>query len=246
MFYNEISSYYDQMIPFEKRLAGLQEQLAPLVRKYKITSALDIGSATGATCIALSQLGVQSAGLESAALMVKLARQRCREYNQKIFFKQADMLNRGAIDRKVEAIFILANTVSHLLNKRDLNRLLTNFRSWLEPGGLVVIQLLNYKRILSERERIVKIYNNQERTFVRFYDFGKKVISFNLLTVENRPGVCNFQLSSIPIRGWQPDEIKSALEKRKFVKIRQYGSLKGDRFIPSKSNDIVLICQKNR
>ena len=245
MFYDEISSYYDQMIPFEKRVANLKAQLESIVRTYDIKSALDIGSATGATCIALAQLGVQSAGLEQAGKMVKIARQRSREYNQKISFKQSDMRTRRAFNHKFEAIFILANTISHILNKKDLNKLLSNFKQWLEPGGIVVIQLLNYKRILSERERIVKIYNNQDRTFIRFYDFGKKIMSFNLLTVENQPGVCDYQLSTVPIRGWQPDEIKSALENQKFVKIKRYGNFKNDRFIPSKSNDIIFICQKN-
>ena len=245
MFYDEISSYYDEMIPFEKRVQNLQTQLSPLVKKYGIKSALDIGSATGATCIALAQLGVESAGLEQAGQMVKIARQHSRTYDRKILFRQGDALDRSVFNRKFEAIFILANTISHILDKKSLYKLLANFKHWLIPGGLVAIQLLNYRRILSKRERIVKIYNNEQRTFIRFYDFGEKLINFNLLTVENQPGTCDYKLSSVPLRGWQPSEIRAALEGKGFTKIKQYANLKSDRFIPTKSNDIVYIAQRS-
>ena len=245
MFYDEISEYYDQMIPLEKRIANLKKQLAPLIKKNNIKNALDVGSATGATCIALAELGVDPVGIELSSRMIKIAKEHARHAGMKIKFLKADMLDdQPNFKSSFDAIFVLANTISHLLHKNSLNRAIANFKKWLDPGGLLVIQLLNYQRILRDRQRIVKIYNNVDRIFIRFYDFGNDLINFNLLTVENQPGVCDYTMSSVPLRGWKGSEITAVLKKKGFAPIRKYGNIKGAKFDGVKSNDLVYIARK--
>lgn len=245
MFYDEISEYYDQMIPFEKRIQNLIKQLEPIVKEYNIKTALDAGSATGATCIALKKLGVEPVGIELSRKMVKIAKQHDAEMDLKIDFRQGDLLKtRPALKEKFDAIFIIANTISHLLDKRSLERLLRNFRQWLKPGGIAIVQLLNYGRIFRDRERIVKIYNNDGRIFVRFYDFGRKTLNFNLLTINNNPGFCDHSLSTVPLRGWKPGEIKEAFKKAGFAMLKTMGGFSNQKFNPSKSTDFILAAKK--
>ena len=122
MFYDEISEYYDQMIPVEKRIANLKKQLAPIIKENDIRSALDVGSATGATCIALAELGVEPVGIELSSKMIKVAREHARRAGMKIKFFKANMLyDQSQFKRRFDAIFVLANTISHLLDKKSLN-----------------------------------------------------------------------------------------------------------------------------
>ncbi|NIP42015.1 MAG: class I SAM-dependent methyltransferase [candidate division Zixibacteria bacterium] len=245
MFYDEISEYYDQMIPLEKRIDNLKKQLSPFIKKYDIKTALDVGSATGATCIALTELGVDPVGIELSSRMVKIAKEHARQAGMKIKFLKADMLDdRPDFKSHFNAIFVLANTISHLLDKKSLDRAIANFRKWLSPGGSLVIQLLNYHRILRDRQRIVKIYNNLDRIFIRFYDFGNDLINFNLLTVENQPGVCDYTMSSVPLRGWKANEITDVLKKKGYTSIRKYGNIKGVKFDRVISNDLVILARK--
>jgi glycine/sarcosine N-methyltransferase len=245
MFYDEISEYYDQMIPFEKRVHNLEKQLRGIVEEYQIKSALDAGSATGATCIALKRLGTVPVGIELSGKMVKIARRHAEDMGMDIDFRQGDLLKaRPAFQGKFDAVFIIANTISHFLDKRSLEKLLRNFRKWLDPGGMLIIQLLNYSRIFKERERIVRIYNNKERVFVRFYDFGRKTINFNLLTIVNKPGFSDYNLSSVPLRGWKPSEIRAALIRSGFVSSKMMGTFSGEKFDPLNSNDLVLTARK--
>jgi glycine/sarcosine N-methyltransferase len=245
MFYDEISEYYDQMIPFEKRIQNLEKQLKGIVEKYQIKSALDAGSATGATCIALKHLGVIPVGIELSRKMVRIAKRHAEDMGMHIDLLQGDLLKaRPAFRGKFDAVFIIANTISHFLDKRSLEKLLRNFRQWLRPRGTLVVQLLNYERIFKERERIVKIYNNNDRVFVRFYDFGRKTLNFNLLTIENRPGFSDYSLSSAPLRGWKSSEIKAALTKSGFVSTKMVGTFSGKKFDPRKSSDLVLTARR--
>lgn len=245
MFYDEISEYYDQMIPFEKRVQNLLKQLRPFVDEYNIKTALDAGSATGATCIALRKLGVEPVGLELSAKMVKIAKRHTAEMGLDIEFKQGDLLKAQPKFRgKFDAIFIIANTISHFLDKRSLEHLLRNFRQWLKPGGHVLVQLLNYERIFRDRERIVKIYNNNDRIFVRFYDFGRKILNFNLLTIENRPGFSDHSLSSVPLRGWKSSEVRETMRKIGFISLKTMGGFSGEKFDQMKSTDLVLTAKK--
>ncbi|HEQ99977.1 MAG TPA: class I SAM-dependent methyltransferase [candidate division Zixibacteria bacterium] len=247
MFYDEISEYYDQMIPVEKRIANLKKQLAPIIKENDIRSALDVGSATGATCIALAELGVEPVGIELSSKMIKVAREHARRAGMKIKFFKANMLyDQSQFKRRFDAIFVLANTISHLLDKKSLNRAIANFKKWLNPGGILLIQLLNYHRILRDRQRIVKIYNNEDRIFIRFYDFGNDLINFNLLTVENQPGVCDYTMSSVPLRGWKTHEITDILKKKSFVSIRKQGDIKGSKFDRTESNDLVLLARRRQ
>ena len=47
--------------------------------------------------------------------------------------------------------------------------------------GHLLIQIINFSRITLKNERIVKINNSKGELFIRFYDFHKKTINFNIL-----------------------------------------------------------------
>ncbi len=244
MFYDEIAEYYDQMIPFEKRVGNLQKMLKPYIEQHQIKSALDIGSATGATCIALANLGVKSAGLEQALRMVKIAREMSKKYGHDIQFRSGDMMDRvKAFEKDHDAVFVLANTISHLLDKKSLKKAFTNFRRYLANDGKLVIQLLNYTRILKDRKRIVKIYNSGKHIFVRFYDFKNSHLNFNILVIENDEGVCDYELHSVPLRAWKGKELKDVLMDSGFKAVKYNSNLKGDKFIPAESNDLLITCK---
>ena len=51
----------------------------------------------------------------------------------------------------------------------------------LKKDGRVLIQILNYEKILKEKERIVNITKKDDEYFIRFYDFEKKDLTFNIL-----------------------------------------------------------------
>jgi glycine/sarcosine N-methyltransferase len=245
MFYDNMASQYDEMIPLEKRVNTLKKQLGHYVEKYKIKSALDAGSATGATSIALAQMGVDVRGIEYSPEMVKIANMNNAKYNLKIPYLVADLMDKiPEYKQKFDTIFVLANTISHFLDKRSLARVISNFSKWLLPGGLLVMQYLNYHRIFRDRKRIVKIMNSDSRTFVRFYDFGRKTINFNLLTIDNNSNLPAYTLDSIPIRGWSAVEMTDILKNKGFSAIKKLGDIAGSKFDLKKSNDLVIISRK--
>ena len=136
----------------------------------------------------------------------------------------------------------MANSIPHLLTDADLAAAIDNFAAVLRTRGRLVIQLLNYHKILAEKERIVSIDRKGEKAFIRFYDFlADGMLQFNVLRVhwksENSPV---HRLQSTRLRPYTCDELENALTARAFGDIRFYSSPQFDAFDVSSSDTLLI------
>ncbi len=240
-FYEELSATYDRMTRFESRLEKEMAILRLWVDRYSIKSVLDVACGTGLHVIALRKLGVDATGVDLSDSMIQKARANSRANSVEARFITSSMTNlRDTIRNEFDAVLCLGNSIPHLLNKRDLIGALGSFASVLKPDGLLLLQLLNYKRILASGNRIVGIHSDGDLEFVRFYDFLDTFVRFNILEIDHSGESISHRLHSTKLYPYSSDELIEALSETTFRDVELFGSMNRNVFDSSDSTDLVI------
>jgi 2-polyprenyl-3-methyl-5-hydroxy-6-metoxy-1,4-benzoquinol methylase len=148
------------------------------------------------------------------------------------------------VHRKFDAVLCMGNSLPHLSTHRDLEQSLKNFWTVLNPGGLLFLQILNYDRILEKRERVQSVKEMGEVTFVRFYEFHRDHVIFNILKLKKENGQPVQELESVRLRPILKDEMIRGLHQAGFSEIHIHGSIMLDDFHEQSSKDLVVLARK--
>ncbi|NOY80855.1 MAG: class I SAM-dependent methyltransferase [Kiritimatiellaeota bacterium] len=183
-FYEALADDYDDMTAFDHRMAAAENLVRTILRRRPVESAVDVACGTGLYALALARCGVPKVvGVDLEPAMLAKAARHARNLGVRPHFVAADMERLGAVvDASYDLILCLGNSLPHVLDPSARRRTLEGFRSLLSPGGELLVQTLNFDRILEKSERIVSIDRNMNREFIRFYDFLESgLVRFNLL-----------------------------------------------------------------
>lgn len=115
------------------------EQLLQWISRQGISvkKALDIGCGTGILCSILQENGIEAAGMDLSHGMITMAKEKYPE----IFFEQGNMISYQP-GKKFDLVTSTCDAMNHILEKEDLQKVLENVHSWLEPGGCFLFDLL--------------------------------------------------------------------------------------------------------
>lgn len=244
-FYDSLADGYDNMTRFQSRLLTERGVMDQWVRKYDIKSAVDAACGTGLHAIVLSQLAVTTVGVDLSASMLEQARNNAADQNAAVVWVQASLETMaGQIGGNRDAVFCLGNSIPHLLSKASLDAALKGFLRLLKSGGITVIQLLNYERILEQKSRIVGVSRVRDKEYVRFYDFCDDMIEFNVLTIDWDRDKVEHSLTSTMLYPYRGGEITEALRNAGFSEVRTYGDMQFADYVADKSADLVVVAVK--
>ena len=135
---------------------------------------------------------------------------------------QIELINCGIGDmrkhtsNKFDLIICIGNTIPHLLDTIDLDKMLADCSQLLNPGGHLVVNLLNYDRVLDAKDRIVGITRDNDIEFIRFYDFEEPFVNFNLLELNWSEVPPVHKLVTTKLYPYRLQELESALTKADF------------------------------
>jgi len=225
-FYDALASTYDSMTGFKARLERSRSELEAPVRKNGITVAVDMGCGSGVIALALERLNVSSLGIDISPDMIEKAKENASSLNMNSSFVTGDFLYPGIADHgKPDAVFCLGNALPHVYDTVQLVMVFTHWKSCLNPGGRVFLQLLNYQRILTERERIVAVRKSPEGMLLRFYDFTSPRITFNLLEITDTGEGLKHDLRSTLLFPMLRSDITETARRAGFTDISFYSDL---------------------
>jgi glycine/sarcosine N-methyltransferase len=245
-FYEDIADIYDDMTRFDERLDKETAILKNWQYRYGFQTVLDVACGTGLHVLALARLGVHVSGADISDAMLVKARKHAVESGENIRWIQAPMQQIASQlpDTQYDAVFCLGNSLPHLLDSADLETAFENFATLLAPGGILVLQLLNYARVLAEKERIVGIRQQQNTMFIRFYDFHPPTLTFNLLTFNVQEAHCPHRLHSTTLYPYQQEELDTYLARQALSPIGYYGNMQFQPFDSQASPDLIIVAQR--
>jgi glycine/sarcosine N-methyltransferase len=244
-FYDALADDYDSMTRFDTRLEREHETMKRLVDTYSISSAIDAGAGTGFHSILLAKLGVDVTAVDVSREMLSRLETNAERFGVSVQIVVSDFASLPkAIDRTYDAVFCLGNSIAHTDTDSLPADSLEGFHSLLHYGGTLVLQLLNYERILSERNKIQNIREENGKTFIRYYEYHTNRIIFNIVTFRKSGTGIDYSVQSVPLYPIRRNQLVSALADAGFTDIRTYGNLQLDAYDHKKSANLVAVCRK--
>lgn len=242
-FYEELSKYYDIIFPAAEDKVNLLNTTAK-EGKY----VLDIACGTGNYSIELAKKGYIVDGIDLDSEMIKSARNKASKVNLDINFIQGDMRKVGEIfkDKKYDLIYCIGNSLVHLENEEEIQNLLNDISKLTAKNGKLVIQIVNYDRILEFNVDHLPTISRKEAgvEFVRNYKYDKvsgKILFNTKIIVTDTKGTSEYE-NSVPLYPLKRNELVHIVERAGFKNIKVYGSFKKDDYTID-SFPLVLIAE---
>lgn len=258
-FYDELSEDYADMIGFTEKIKNLERIFEKIIADYNISKCLDAGCGIGFHSIILSNLGVDVTGIDISPAMIEKARKLANDLNSKAKFEVLDFSQiKEKYKEEFDLVLCLGNTLPHLLSEKDLLVALRNFYNALKNGGVLIIQILNYDKIIENEERIISVRETPTKIFVRFYDFEPTIIGspslkvfeirrdflkFNILIVDKQKNYSH-KLITTRIKPIKSDELRKKVNMVGFKKVEIFGNLERCEFDLKNSQNIVVFANK--
>ena len=244
-FYDRLAPDYDAMTGFDERFVREQPLFRTLLEQHRIATAIDAGSGSGFHSLLLARLGIAVTAVDTSTGMLDRLRQHAARMGLPVqairsSFEELPSLHLVPVD----AVFCLGNTLVHLLTDDALRLVLHIFCSQLRQGGTLVLQMLNYDRILHDRPRVLGVRKAGKTTFVRFYDYEGDLLRFNILALRDGPDGITHSLESISHRPILRDTLTPALGIAGLRAIDCYGGIDMEKFNPLTSKDLVIVARK--
>lgn len=241
-FYNLASEYYDEMISIKSALERKQEVFRKVVTG-KMKAAADLGCGTGIDAIALDGLGLKVTAFDPSDKMIKQAKTNAGLAKANINFNNYSIHNiPHKFDNQFDLVVSLGNTFANITREKFEDSLQKCYEI-LGMEGVLIIQILNYHKIIREKKRIVNITQGLDQYFIRFYDFGENQIVFNILQF-HKSNPLDHKLISTEIIPYSADGFTKALKKTGFRSINYYGNLNLSPFDLNTSNDLIITAAK--
>lgn len=236
-FYEEISKYYDYIFPVGKAQIHFIMKAAGKPPK----TLLDIACGTGGYAIEFAKQGYSITAMDLDPKMIEELRRKISSNNLNINALQGNMLELSKrLDTKYDLAFCIGNSLVHLDGEKEIEVFLRGIRSILNAEGGLVIQIINYDRVLANNVQSLPTIENEEigLKFKRIYRYDPGINKIFFKTVLQVDG--NEIENEIPLYPILADNIVALLRNTGYNKIRLYGDFKGSEFDKNNSYALVL------
>ncbi len=163
-FYASFAEHYDQVFPAGPKPGFVAGQIPSPAR------LLDVGCATGGVALALAQRGYQVLGVDLDDSLLRYACAKLPEApTDRLGFMKADMRRLALPSPSFDGALCLGNTLVHLLSETDRRQALVMLKGLVRPGGSLLVQIVNYDRILAKGISSLPLIENERLRFFRTY-----------------------------------------------------------------------------
>jgi len=235
-FYQQISKYYDLIFPAGEEQVKFLREVAGNPPK----AILDVACGTGEYSVELAGLGYKVTAVDRDAQMLAGLGEKARAKGCTLDYMEADMSDLDKkLPEKFNMVFCIGNSLVHLENIQEIKEFLKKARNILENDGSLVLQIINFDRIILREIKSLPTIENKAAglSFERIYDYRKQdnTILFNTkLNVEGKS--LENQVRLYPLR---QDELTEALYEAGFKKLKLFGDFNGNEF--DKYNSFMLV-----
>jgi glycine/sarcosine N-methyltransferase len=240
---------YDLFVNWEERLARELPFLERVLAEHGARSVLDVACGTGHHAIALAQRGYETAGTDISEEMVRQARQNAEEAGVAVNFYVAGFGSlHGVVGKAFDALLCLGNSLPSVTGELGLEGALADMAQVLRPGGLLVIQNLNYDRAWPRRQRFMPLETHYEDgdewLFFRFVDFHEESLTFNVVVLRKHDGSWDYWTGSTELRPVFAEELLRQLGRAGFSSVESYADYSSSPYRPEESGDLLVVARK--
>ncbi len=220
-FYSLLSTYYDHIFPVPDQKLGFFLQLW---QQNNADRVLDLACGSGLLARKLAKQGLRVTGIDLEEEMIVKARQAAAAEDSSVDFRVGDMRDAGGVDGEYDGAICVGNSLAHLLDKEDILRTLQAMGQRLRPGGILVIQIVNFDRILAQGPTDLPDVVRSDVGFAfyrRYVPQASGLVEFQsrFITLPDQTEHTN----SINLRAIRQEELAGWLQDIGFTDLRFYG-----------------------
>jgi SAM-dependent methyltransferase len=151
-FYEQLSAAYDALFPVSSAQRALLRSFAEANPGLRV---VDAGCGSGAQLLPIAELGGSCTGFDPDEAMVALARRKLAPFGHvRIEAGGFGDLPRFAEPGSVDLLLCVGNSLVHV-PRDEASRFLSDAAVALAPGGLLLLQILNYDRFTPDGETVL-------------------------------------------------------------------------------------------
>ncbi len=251
---------YRRVIAWPERIVREAPFLAEVTAPAPNRALLDVGCGTGEHTRHFAELGWQAVGIDIAESMIAQAKdlEGKMDGGGSARYELRDVADAASLpEAPFGAAICLGNALAYVAGGDPLRRFLGGVAGALAPGGVFLLQMLNYERILGVPVRALPVNVRPlppeegpgDLVFVRVFtprDDG--TVAFHPITLTVRPG----HEPPVEVRAakegthhpWKRPRLIDALEEAGFERIRALGGMGEVPYRATESSDLVLIARK--
>lgn len=236
-FYTEIANYYDEIFKPDESQIKMLEKLAGEPPK----KVLDVASGTGNPAIHLRNIGHVVTAIDLNSKMIETLKSK----NLKVQSYVMNMLNIDKLNEEFDLIYCVGNSLVHLEDYGEVECFLKRAYKSLSRGGKLMIQIINYDRVLDKNVKSLPTIENEERgiTFERYYDYEpeREKVAFRTV-LKTQVSEYGNKVYLLPIRKNKLDEL---FRYAGFKDIEYYGSFDESEFDEGSSFHLIAVAERS-
>lgn len=219
-FYKSLSDYYDDLFPVA---AGEMDFLINQVKG--VECLLDIGCGTGNKTILFKDAAKVVFGIDIDHDMLEKAREKHGAPNVTYVECDLESLDKEFTPEGIDAVLCLGNVLAHFNSLRRIQSALIKIGESTSVGGKLIVQILNYDRIIKNRIEELPVLETDKVKFMRHTKWHNDKIFF--LTTLAVKGTGKVYSSNTQFYALTRDELEQSLFLAGFEGVKYYGDFDG-------------------
>ncbi len=241
-FYTDLSDAYDALFPISDAQRALFDRLLSSGRVRRVA---DAGCGTGAQLLPFAAAGAECTGFDPDPSLVARAREKLAP------FPRARVETGGFADvarivsPQADLLLCLGNSLVHV-PQEEAARFLGDAARAITAGGEILLQILNYERLLLGNVTALPLMRAEEGAieFRRSYVWeGNRKVRFQTVLRIAEGGQPRIVRNDIPLYPIYPDDLWDTLTRAGFSTIRFFGDFAGSEFSPESE---ALVCRAGK
>ncbi|PGB06601.1 class I SAM-dependent methyltransferase [Bacillus toyonensis] len=174
-FYEKLMPYYDEIFPEnEKQLNFIASYL------QEGDSVIDVGAATGNVANALVEKGMIVTAMEPEKKMADKISEKAIPHKGKLYVNTLRMQQIDEVPGIFDGIYCIGNTLVHLDNVQEITDFIQSAFKKLKKNGKLIIQIVNYEKVLNQKQFIFPVIKKEHFSFKRDYAIERKKVRFTV------------------------------------------------------------------
>ena len=241
-FYTEISLVYDDLFPVSPEQRAL---FVSLMDDGGARSVVDCGCGTGSQLQPYAVAGLSCFGFDPDPSLVAIARRKLAAYPKTRVETGSFADLPGLVSFTSDLLMCLGNSLVHV-PQDEASRFFADAAGALSRSGTLLLQILNYERLLREGVTELPMLRASEGTveFRRRYEWeGDRKVLFRTSLRFSREDEPHIVRNEIPLYPIYPEEFWEMMASAGFGNIRFYGNFARSEFTPG-SEALVCLARK--
>ena len=173
--------------------------------------AIDLGAGHGIQSLPLAKLGFNVISIDFNRQLLDELKNNAAGYNIEI--KNDDIKNvQQFADRKPELIICCGDTLLHLANKNEIEKLISDIGASLVRGGTILLSFRDYTTELTGDDRFILVENDAAKILTCILDYDKETVRVTDLLYEKTETGWTQKVSSYNKVRILPGEVINSLE----------------------------------